>query len=96
MKSVAHTRDPGDLRTSIGGHAPSVPRQGGATHHEVYLLDKERHRLEIEQVMLDRRQKRVMGRLEEIRETVENLVGKGQQEESAPASRGVYEGPYRR
>jgi len=86
MKGVTHTRRLGDLRTSISSHTRSVPPQEGATHLEVYLLDKERHRLETERVMLVKRQRRIEGRLEEIREEVDNLLSKREQEESAPSS----------
>ena len=85
MKSVTHTRSLGDLRTSISSHVRSVSPQEGATHLEVYLLDKERHRLETERVMLAKRQRRIEGRLEEIREVVDNLPSKREQEESAPS-----------
>lgn len=86
MKSITQTRSLGDMRTSISAHARSAPRQGGSTYLEVYLLDKEKQRLETELAVLDKRQKRIEGRLGEIRQAVEGLLNKAEQKPSASVS----------
>lgn len=76
MRSITQLKSLGDIRTTIGTHARSTPRQQGSTYLEVYLLDKERQRLEAELAMLAKRQRRVEARLGEIRPTIEKLGGR--------------------
>lgn len=83
MRSVTQLKSLGDLRTTISTHARSTPRQKGSTYLEVYLLDKEKQRLETELAMLTKRQLRIQGRLKEIREAMEWLMNNRQ--EGAPA-----------
>lgn len=73
MRSITQIKSLGDMRTTISTHARSTPRQQGSTYLEVYLLDKERQRLETELAMLAKRQRRVEARLGEIRQAVERL-----------------------
>jgi hypothetical protein len=77
MISITQIKSLGDMRTTISTHARSAPRQQGSTYLEVYLLDKERQRLETELAMLAKRQRRVEARLGEIRPTIEKLRGEG-------------------
>jgi len=99
MKSVTQIKSLGDIKTTITTHARSVPRQEGSTYLEVFLLDKERRRMEAELAMLRKRQGRIEVRLGEIREVVDHLLCKEQQERealpapSANASGGEAQGP---
>ena len=82
MKSVTEIKSLGDVRTHISTHARSAPRRKGATYLEVYLLDKERQRLETELTALSRHRSRIEPRLQEIRASLGNLVRKAQEEGS--------------
>ncbi len=85
MKSVTQLKNLGDMRTTISTHARSTPRLKGSTYLEVYLLDKERQRLETEREMLAKRQQRIEARLEEIRQATALLLGKVEQSSVPPA-----------
>lgn len=84
MISITQIKSLGDMRTTISTHARSAPRQQGSTYLEVYLLDKERQRLETELSMLAKRQRRVEARLGEISKAVERL--KAQAPDSPPGA----------
>ncbi|MEW6034234.1 MAG: hypothetical protein AB1603_05215 [Chloroflexota bacterium] len=92
MKSVTQMKSLGDMRTTISTHARSTPRQKGSTFLEVYLLDKEKQRLETELGMLIKRQRRIEGRLREVRGAMDRLLVKGQQEGQAPPDLSVTPG----
>ena len=85
MKSVTQIKSLGDMRTTVSTHARSAPRQNGSTYLEIYLLDKERQRLETELAMVTKRQRRIEGRLAEIQGAIDKLVHKPQQEQSSPS-----------
>jgi len=74
MRSVTQTKSLRDMRTTISTHARSVPRQKGSTYLEVYLLDKEKQRLQTELEMLGKRQARLQERVEEIGKAAAELV----------------------
>ena len=89
MKSVTEIKSLGDVRTGISAHARSAPRRKGSTYLEVYLLDKERQRLETELAVLARRQRRIEGRLGEIWEVMGRAAAKAREESAGsrpPAS----------
>ena len=75
MKSITQIKSLGDTKTGISAHVRSAPRREGSTFLEVFLLDKERQRLEMEMAMLNKRQRRIMGRLAEIRDEVDKRIG---------------------
>jgi len=85
MKSITQTKSLGDMRTSISTHNRSSPRREGSTYLEVYLLDREKHRLETELSVLAKRRGRIEMRLSEIREGIAKLTSKEQ--EGSPTSR---------
>lgn len=87
MKSVTQLKSLGDIRTTLSTHARSVPRQKGSTYLEVYLLDKEKQRLEMEPAMLDKRRHRIEERLKETRLAVEKLLQTQKQEDGASPQR---------
>ena len=82
MKSATQIRSLGDVKTNISTHARSTPRRKGTAYLEVYLLERERQRLETELAVLSKRRGRIEPRLQEIRASVQNLVRKAQEEES--------------
>ena len=90
MKSVTQLNSLGDMKTSISTHSRATPRQKGATYLGIYLLDKEKQRLETELAMLSKRQRRIEGRLAELQKTMEMQLSKAEQADSlvsrAPAS----------
>jgi hypothetical protein len=83
MKSVTQLKSLGDIRTTVSTHARSVPRQKGSNYLEVYLLDKEKQRLEMELAMLDKRRHRIEERLREIRQAVDKLLQTRKQDDGA-------------
>lgn len=74
MKSVNQMSGLGDMKTTISTHSRSTPRQKGSTFLDVYLLDKERQRLESEMAMLKKRQRRIEVRLGDIRQAMGGLL----------------------
>ena len=80
MKSVTQTKGLGDMRTTISTHARSSPPQTGSTYLQIYLLDKERMRLQTEMAMLNKRGNRIHIRLEEIAEVSSKLLSAAQRE----------------
>ncbi|MBI4289401.1 MAG: hypothetical protein HY671_13370 [Chloroflexi bacterium] len=92
MKSVTQMKSLGDMRTIISTHARSTPHETGSTYLEVYLLDKERQRLETEMSMLNKRQGRIQGRLDEISKAVEELVAARRAATSEGQAKGCIDG----
>ncbi|MBI2958592.1 MAG: hypothetical protein HYY32_07100 [Chloroflexi bacterium] len=84
MKSVTQMKSLGDMRTTISTHARSTPHEKGSTYLEVYLLDKEKQRLETEMAMLEKREKRIQTRLNDIKEAMGGLLAKMNEEGAAP------------
>ena len=48
MRGTTELRSLSDIRTTISQHGRAAPRQDGSTYLEIFLLDKEKQRLEIE------------------------------------------------
>lgn len=86
-KSITRMKSLGDLKTTISTHARSTPREEGETFLEVYLLDKERQRLETEVAMHFKRTDRIQIRLAEIARVMAVLLEKSRQEKAALAER---------
>lgn len=84
MRSITQIKSLGDVRTTISTHARAAPPRKGSTHLEVYLLDKERERLETELAVLAKRQRRIEGRLRESQEAMEKLVATAHEEPPGP------------
>ncbi len=76
MKSVTLTKGLRDVRTGISMHSRSAPRVEGSTYLEVFSLDKERLRLEMELAQLAKRQKSIERRLGEVGATMGKLLAK--------------------
>jgi hypothetical protein len=76
MRDVTSAKGLGDLRTAITNRVHAKPPQKGTAHLDLYLLSKEKQRLEKELSRLERRQRRIQEHLVEIRQ----MMGKLEQE----------------
>ena len=81
MKSVTELKSLGDIRTATSHHIASKPPLKGSTHLDIYLLDKERQRLEKELSGLEVRGRRILERLGEIRKAMDMLKQKAEEAE---------------
>lgn len=79
MRDSSQLKNLGDMRTTISTHVRSLPRREGEAYLEVYLLDKEKQRLEAEQAVLAKRQRHIERRAREISHAIEKIVGKAQE-----------------
>jgi len=86
MRNVTHMKSLGDIRTVTSHHVGSKPPLEGSTHLNLYLLDKEKQRLEQELALVQKRQGRIHGRLAEIRKSMEKVKEAAQQEQAAQSS----------
>ena len=75
MKTVTFKEAKGlcDLRTATSHHITSLPPLKGTAHLDLYLLDRERQRLERELSRMEMRRRRINSLLEEIRKKMERL-----------------------
>jgi len=92
LKSVTQLKSLGDIRTTISTHARSVPRHKGSTYLEILSRGLEKQRLDSEQDWMARRQGRIDKRLQEIRELMNLLLAKVDQEINEIDSPGSIEG----
>ncbi len=76
MRSVTQLKSLGDMRTIISTHTRSVPRHKGSNYLDILSLGMEKQRLEAELERLGKRQRRIQGRLSEIRAVMEELLSK--------------------
>lgn len=74
MNGSSHLRGLTDVRTSVSTHGPARPRRRESVHLELYRLEKERQRLEVELCLLLKRAERVSRRVHEIDETAAGLL----------------------
>lgn len=86
MNSITQTKGLGDIRTIISTHTRSVPRHKGSLYLDILSVGMEKLRLETELAWLARRQRRIDGRLEEIREAMSDLADQAKAEGAAPPS----------
>ena len=66
MKDVTTAKGLNDLRTVLSSHVHSKPAQKGTAHLDLYLLSKEKQRLEKELGRLEQQQRRIRERLADI------------------------------
>ena len=83
MRDVTDAKGLGDLRTAITTRVHSKPPQKGTTHLDLYLLSKEKERLEKELLRLEQRQRRIQEHLAEIRQAMDTLVEDAEREKSS-------------
>lgn len=86
MRGVTDARGLGDLRTAITTRVHSKPPQKGTAHLDLYLLSKEKQRLEKEMERLEQRQRRIQEHLAEIGKAVAKLEQEAQPQNSSGAS----------
>lgn len=82
MRDVTTAKGLGDLRTAITNRVHTKPPQKGTAHLDLYLLSKEKQRLEKELTRLEQRQRRIQGHLTEIRQMMSTLEKEAEHERS--------------
>jgi len=83
MRDVTDAKGLGDLRTAITTRVHSKPPQKGTAHLDLYLLSKEKQRLEKELSRLEQRQGRIQEHLAEIHKAMSTLEQEAEQERSS-------------
>lgn len=83
MKDVTTAKGLSDLRTALSRHVHSKPAQKGTAHLDLYLLSKEKQRLEKELARLEQRQRRIRERLADICQAMGMLEQQAEQERSS-------------
>lgn len=86
MAGVTNLRGLKDVRSSLSARLQSKPAQKGTAYRDMYLLSKEKERLETELTRLERQQKRIVERRREILETIAKLQLEAQAENESPAA----------
>lgn len=81
MKNVTEIKSLGDMRTATSHHITAKPPLKGTTYLDLYLLDKEKQRLEKELFQLAQRQRRINERLTEIAKSMDKLAEAAQEEQ---------------
>jgi len=81
MKSVTETKSLGDIRTATSHHISAKPPLKGTAYLDLYLLDKEKQRLEKQLFCMGQRQRRINERLSEIRKGMEKMAEAAQEEQ---------------
>ena len=89
MKGVTQSKGLRNLKTATTRRIHTKPPQRGTAHLDMYLLGKEKQRLEQELANLDERRARVLKHLEEIAREVGKLQQVAQQEKADAWSDGV-------
>ena len=89
MRDVTDAKGLGDLRTAITTRVHSKPPQKGTAHLDLYLLSKEKQRLEKELSRLEQRQGRVQEHLAETLKTIKELQQEAQVEGSSQEASSV-------
>lgn len=79
MKDSSPLKNFRDMKTAISTHVRSCPRRKAEAYLEVYVLHKEKQRLEAERAVLARRQGHIETRAREISHAIEKLVGQAQE-----------------
>jgi len=82
MKDVTSAKGLSDLRTAITTRVHAKPPQKGTAHLDLYLLGKEKQRLEQELARLEQRQRRIQVHLAEIRQAMATLEQETERERS--------------
>jgi len=83
MKDVTSAKGLSHLRTAITTRVHAKPPQKGTAHLDLYLLSKEKQRLEKELTRLEQRQRRIQEHLAEIRQAMDTLQQETERERSS-------------
>ena len=73
MKGVTGTKGLHDLRTATTRHTRVAPPQRGTAHLDMYLLNKEKQRLDQELSHVEERRERIQRRIQAILERLDKL-----------------------
>lgn len=73
MKNITEIKSLGDIRSATSHHITGMPSLKGTAYLDLYLLDREKQRLETELSRMELRKKRIETRLGEIRNNMEDL-----------------------
>ena len=73
MRDITNARGLRDLRTASSAHIHCRPHPKGTTHLDLFLLNKEKERLEKKQMMLEHQQRIIRERVADIDKAMEKL-----------------------
>jgi DNA topoisomerase VI subunit B len=80
MKDITNARGLRDLRTASSAHIHCRPHPKGTTHLDLFLLNKEKERLETKQMMLGHQQRVIRERVADIDKAMAKLGRKNEPE----------------
>jgi len=86
MNNTARAKGLDELRTVTTHHIASKPPRKGTTYLDLFALSMERQRLEQELVGIERRRKRILSRLADVRSAMEKLTNEAQEDKAAESS----------
>lgn len=89
MRGVPDLKGLRDSRTLHSTAKRSIPVRADSAYLDLYMLQKEKERLERERSLLDKRKEAIQKRLNEIGKQMEELQEIAQKEEEQATSRGV-------
>ncbi len=80
MKDITNARGLRDLRTASSAHIHCRPHPKGTTHLDLFLLNKEKERLEKKQMMLGHQQGIIRERVNDIDKAMAKLARRNETE----------------
>ncbi len=80
-----------DAKTARGGNLRAAPRPKGSAYLDLFMLTKERDKLEKEESNLEKRKMQIQKRLEEITERVEMLRKDLEKQEENPGKKKTFQ-----
>ena len=89
MKGVPDLKGLRDSRTLHSTAQRSIPVRANSAYLDLYMLQKEKERLERERFLLDKRKEAIQRRLDEIDKKMEEFQAIAQNEEERATSRSV-------
>ena len=85
MRDITNARGLRDLRTASSAHIHCRPHPKGTTHLDLFLLNKEKERLETKQMMLGHQQRIIHERVADIDKAMEKLKNRNEPEGTTDA-----------
>lgn len=86
MNNTVRAKGLDELRTVTTHHIASKPPRKGTTYLDLFALSMERQRLEQELVGIERRRKRILDRLADVKSSMEKLMNEAQEDKVAESS----------
>lgn len=80
MRDITSARGLRDLRTASSAHIHCRPHPKGTTHLDLFLLNKEKERLEKKQMMLEHQQRIIRERVVDIDKAMDKLKNRNEPE----------------